>query len=150
MNKQLVSLTTEDKKYINELLSQGSGKIRVYKRAMALKKLDEGLSYATVSAQLDVTYQSVSKWAGKYESEGISCLLDKPRSGRPIVYDEQAVSKITALACSQAPEGYGRWSLRLLADKIVELELLPHVSYSEVRRVLKKTNYNPIERNNGV
>jgi len=53
------------------------------------------------------------------------------------------------MACSTPPEGYARWSLRLLADKIIELEILPEISYSQVGRFLKKTNFNLIEKDNG-
>ena len=76
-------------------------------------------------------------------------MVDKPRSGRPLKYDGLSASKITALACSDAPEGYPRWSLRLLSDRIVELEILPEMSYSQVGRVLKKMNFKLIVNDNG-
>jgi len=67
-------------------------------------------------------------------------LHDQLRSGRPIEIDGTQPAKITALACSTLPEGYAQWSLRLLADKAVELEYCEHISHTEVGQVLKKTN----------
>jgi hypothetical protein len=71
---------------------------------------------------------------------GLTCLYDAPRSGRPTLFDGLQRAKITALATSDAPEGYARWSLRLLAEKAVESGICDDVSYTFVRDVLKKTN----------
>jgi transposase len=87
-----------------------------------------------------VTIQTTSTWADKYKEAGLQFLTDKPRSGRPTVINGLQRAKITALACSDPPEGYERWSLRLLADKAVELKLVESISYGEVRLILKKTN----------
>ena len=149
MKKQHIKLSVEDNKKLTELLSKGSTKVRVQKRALALKKLDSGLTYKTVSDLLEVSYPTILKWAKKYRTNGLEFLQDKPRSGRPINYDGEAAAKVTAMACSTPPEGYARWSLRLLADKIIELEILPEISYSQVGRFLKKTNFNLIEKDNG-
>ena len=66
-------------------------------------------------------------------------LQDQPRSGRPIEVDGQQRDKITALACSQPPEGYAQWSLHLLADKAIELGYVEGISHTEVRKIFKKT-----------
>jgi putative transposase len=71
-------------------------------------------------------------------------LQDKPRSGRPVEIDGEQRAKITALACSETPDGRGKWSLRLLAEKIVELELCEEISHTQVGKILKKTNYSRI------
>jgi transposase len=97
-----------------------------------------------VAETVGVTKQSPSTWAKKYKESGLEVLTDKPRPGRPTVIDGLQRAKITALACSDPPEGYARWSLRLLADKAVELEYVEAISYGEVRRILKKTNSNLI------
>ena len=144
MKKQHISLSIEDKKYLDELLSKGSLKVRVQKRALALKRLDSGMSYQAVSKVVEVSYPTILNWAKKYRADGLEFLKDKPRSGRPIKYDGEASLKVTALACSEAPEGYQGWSLRLLSDKIVELDILPEMTHSQVRRILKKTNFNRI------
>jgi hypothetical protein len=67
-------------------------------------------------------------------------LQDKPRTGRPVEIDGKQRAQVTALACSEPPEGYARWSLRLLADKVVQLEYCEHISHTEVAEILKKTN----------
>lgn len=150
MKKQHVTLSVEDKEYLTSLLSKGSLKVRVQKRALALKKLDSGMSYQSVSKLLEVSYPTILNWAKKYRTTGLEFLQDKARSGRPIKYDGAAASKVTALACSQPPEGHARWSLRLLSDRVVELEILPEMTYSQVGRILKKTNFSHIENANGV
>jgi transposase len=89
---------------------------------------------------LQVTAPTISKWAAKYRETGLQVLQDKPRSGKPIEIDGKQRAKITALACSDPPEGYARWSLRLLADKVVELGYCEHISHTEVATILKKTS----------
>ncbi len=74
---------------------------------------------------------------------------DKPRSGRPIGLSAEQKAQITAIACSEPPKGYARWSLRLLADRIVELQLVERISHTEVGRVLKKMNCSLTEKGNG-
>jgi transposase len=75
-----------------------------------------------------------------YKQKGLKVLADEPRSGRPLQIDGEQRAKITALACSDPPEGYARWSLRLLADKAVELEYIETISHTEVADILKKTS----------
>ena len=107
---------------------------------MALLELDRGHTYKQVSDSLGVTVQTASIWAKKYKEGGLDFLQDKPRSGRPLEIDGIARAKITALACSDAPEGYGRWTLELLAERAVKLEYVESISYVEVSRILKKMN----------
>lgn len=138
MNKHHVTLNDADRAYLNNLISKGEQSVRVYKRALALLELDRGKTYTTVAQTVAVTKQVVSIWAKNYRESGLRCLEDKPRSGRPIELDGTARAKVTALACSEAPEGYGQWSLRLLAEKAVELEYCEHISHTEVAAILKK------------
>jgi putative transposase len=140
MKKEHVTLSQEDRTYLQNLLTKGSLPAKKYKRATALLELDRGRTFTEVAAIVGVVYQTVSTWAQKYEATGLAFLEDKPRPGRPTVIDGLDRAKITALACSDPPEGYERWSLRLLADKAVELELVESISYGEVRLILKKTN----------
>lgn len=140
MKKQHVKLKKADFKKIEIMLSKGSLKSREYKRATGLLALNNGQTYQEVSKLLGVTYQAVSSWAKKYKSEGLSFLKDKPRSGRPLEIDALQKAKITALACSEPPEGRNKWTLRLLADKIVELKYCDHISHNHVSLLLKKMN----------
>jgi transposase len=102
-----------------------------------------------VAKTVGVVIQTVSIWAGKYKTSGLDVLTDKPMPGRPVGLSGEQRAKITALACSDPPEGYGRWSLRLLADKAVELEYVESISYVGVGRILKKTNSSPTANSSG-
>lgn len=143
MKKQHVQLSEVDRKYLEDLVSKGDLAVKVYRRALGLLELDRGKTYGAVADTLGVNQSTVSKWAKRYQAEGLACLQDKPRSGRPAEIDGVQRAKITALACSDAPEGYGRWSLRLLAQKAVELEYCDHISHTEVAAILKKTTSSP-------
>lgn len=149
MKKQHVSLTDPDKVYLENLLCKGSLKARKQKRAYALLELNRGKTFGEVAKSLSAAYQTVSGWSKKYKSEGLSFLDDKPRSGRPIGLSGEDRAKITAIACSEPPEGYARWSLRLLADKLVELEIVEAISFRQVGYVLKKMNCSLTEKDNG-
>ena len=111
----------------------------MFKRATALLELDRGKSLQAVAQTVDSAYLTVAAWRDNYKKEGLKCLQDKPRSGRPIVIDGKQRAKITALACSPAPSGRARWDLRLLADKAVELGYCENISHTQVSKILKKT-----------
>jgi transposase len=149
MEKRHITLEQLDRTYLEALISKGSMKVRKQKRIQALLYLDDGKSFQTVSGLLKVTYQTVSKWAEKYKESKLSFLEEQPRSGRPVKFDGSDRSKVTALACSEAPQGHSQWSLRLLADRLVELEMIEDISYSTVGLILKKTLYNPIGSGSG-
>jgi transposase len=140
MKKQHVQLSEDDRKRLQFLTSQGERKARIYKRATALLELDRGRTFTAVAETIGTTYYTLSTLATKYKKEGLECLHDKPRNGRPIKFDGPQRAKITALACSEPPEGYGKWNLRLLAEKAVELEYCPSISHTQVSDILKKTN----------
>jgi putative transposase len=143
MKKQHVSLTDADRTHLQDLIKKGSLPAKTYKRALALLELDRGRTFTEVAEIVGVVLQTTSTWAQKYKESGLEFLSDKPRPGRPPVIDGLQRAKIMALACSDPPEGHERWSLRLLADKAVKLEIVDEISYGEVRLILKKTNSNP-------
>ena len=141
MKKEHVNLTDEDRETLHALLAKGSLKARIFKRATGLLELDRGKTLEAVAATLGVNYNTVAQWRDRYEEGDLSsALYDKPRSGRPIVIDGEARAKVTALACSPAPDGHARWGLKLLAEKAVELEYCDHLSRTHVGNILKKTN----------
>jgi len=150
MKKQHLTLTEEEFKFLDTLLCKGDLNTRVYKRAFALKKLHSGMTYQSVADLLEVSYTAVFGWAKKYRTEGLELLEDKPRSGRPTGISAEDRGKVTALACSSPPAGYQRWSLRLLASHLVELELIDEISHTDVGRILKKMNFSLIEKDTGV
>jgi len=138
--KQHIQLRDEDREFLEALIGKGELKAKAYRRALGLLELDRGQTYTAVSKILQVTIPTISGWAAKYRENGLQVLQDQPRSGRPVEIDGNQRAKITALACSEPPEGYAQWSLRLLADKVVELGYCERISHTEVREILKKTN----------
>jgi putative transposase len=139
MKKQHVQLTPADRGYLETLIRKGQKTARAYRRALGLLELDRGQTYTAVAKTLHVCIPTLSTWAALYKEKGLKVLEDKPRTGHPIQIDGEQRAKVTALACSEPPEGYARWSLRLLADKSVELGYCEHISHTEVADILKKT-----------
>lgn len=140
MKKEHVKLTEEDRQYLEGLTSKGEIRARTYSRALGLLELDRGKTFTEVANSLKKTIQTVSTWAAQYKEKGLGVLEDEARSGRPVEIDGMQRAKITALACSEPPEGHGQWSLRLLAEKSVELGYVEEISHTKVRHILKKTN----------
>lgn len=99
---------------------------------------------ANQSLRLGVAYQTVSRWRLNYQFSGLKSLEDEARAGRPILISGDQRAKITALACSEAPDGHARCTIRLLPDKAVELGIVGHLSHTHVRKILKKTNLSRI------
>ena len=139
MPKQHVQLTPEDRDTLTTLTTQGDQKARLYKRALGLLELDRGKTYTEVAHTLGLTHQTLRAWGKKYHTLGLACLKDAPRSGRPVAITGKQRAQITALACSRPPQGYGKWSLRLLADRCVELGYCDQLSHTHVQTILKKT-----------
>lgn len=106
---------------------------------MALPELDRGKTLQAVATTLGVDYNTVALWRDKYKEQGLACLQEAARAGRPIIIDGTQRAQITALACSDAPAGRAKWSLRLLADKVVELGYGDAISHTQVGNILKKT-----------
>lgn len=141
MRKKDLALSSADRSYLKGIVSKGKQPARVTKRAIALLQLDQGKAVAGISESLGVSLASVHNWRNRYISEGLSAVLeDKPRSGRPVTINGKTRARITALACSAPPEGHARWTLRLLADKVVELEICESLSHTKVNQILKKMN----------
>lgn len=140
MKKQHVKLRDIDREFLEALISKGELTAKAYRRALGLLELDRGQTYTVVSKTLQVSIPTLSTWTEKYRESGLQVLADKPRSGRPIEIEGNQRAKVTALACSDPPEGYAEWNLRLLADKAVELGYCEHISHTSVRQILKKTN----------
>jgi putative transposase len=140
MGKKHLELTESDRVSLHAILNKGTQRARVFKRATALLELDRGRAPREVAETLGVNYYSVTNWRDKYLEQGLSAAIeDAPRSGRPVEIDGTQRAKITALACSTPPEGHARWSLQLLADKIVELGYCEGISPTHVSTILKKT-----------
>lgn len=142
MKKEYIKLSQSDQDFLVALLAKGLSSPRVFKRATALLQLHRGKTLTAVAQTLQVSSYTVSLWRDSYNTNRLAFLHDKPRSGRPPVIDGLQRAKVTALACSTPPDGRARWTLRLLADKVVELGYCDHLSHTQSRRILKKTNSN--------
>jgi transposase len=106
---------------------------------------------AAISHQVGVSLGTVYAIRQRYVSEGVSAALEeRPRSGQPRKLKLEQEAQLTVLACSDAPAGHARWTIRLLADKAVELGIVEHIAPETVRQFLKKTNLSPGNSNGGV
>lgn len=149
MKKQHVTLSESDKQYLLDLLHQSSLTRKHFQRATALLELDKGATFLAVASLVETTHHTVSTWSKKYKENGLDFLTDKKRSGRPPEITGLQRAKITALACSRPPEGYKRWTLRLLSDKLIELDYVEQISHNQVGLILKKMSLNLIDSATG-
>lgn len=138
MKKEHLKLKKSDYSILEPMLSQRSLTVKIHKRVQALLLLHAGQTFRLVQQQAGLSFPTLKTLAERYRSTGLVCLTDLPRPGRPAGISGEERAKITALACSQAPQGHLRWTLRLLADKVVELGICEHLSYVHTREILKK------------
>ena len=139
MHKEHIKLSQADHDFLIIITAKGQFTARVFKRATALLQLDKGQTLRAVADSLQVTQKAVAQWRDNYHASGLQALEDAPRSGRPIRIDGKQRAQLTALACSTPPQGHARWTLRLLADKAVELGYCERLSHTKARSILKKT-----------
>jgi len=144
-----LKLKSKDRETLEKVIRSGKVPSRVFKRARGLLALDAGESLAAVAEDLKVHRVTVKAWRDGYNESGLALLQDAPRTGRPTTLDGMQRAKITALACTDAPDGHSQWSLRLLADKVVELGYCDDISHTQVRRVLKKTSLSRTSKKRG-
>ena len=136
----VLSLPAEEVAQLQQMLSKGKHAVRSLKRAQVLLALHQGEKPATVAQLVGVSPAMAYNIRNRYLAEGLTAALsEKPRPGQPSKFDKAAQAHLTALACSQAPDGRSRWTLRLLADRLVELRLVESISYKTVGEQLKKT-----------
>jgi transposase len=132
-----IQLSQEERHKLEALVKGGQNKVRVIHRAQILLWSEEGRSNRDIAELLQLTPLTVARtqqrWVEKHSLE------DEPRAGRPPCLDGKQEAFLVALTCSEAPEGLERWSVRLLADKLVELGVVEgSISKDSVARRLKK------------
>src|SRR6266446_4391620 len=148
-----IDMTDAECAALREILSQNKVKRSTIIHAYILLKADGscGWTNADIASAYDVSTKKVEQLKKRFVEEGFeAALYRKPVTNahrRKITGDEEA--HLIALCCSKAPEGYNTWTLRMLADKMVELAIVDSVSHETVRRTLKKTNLNRGKRKNG-
>ncbi len=145
--KYIVTLTDEERQMLQAMLSRGKAAARKLIHARILLKADVGCGGPgwnddAIAEGLEVGRATVERVRQQFVEEGLEAALErrKPRRQYARTLDGDAEAHLVALACSQAPDGRSRWTLRLLADRMVQLEYVEQVSYQTVRRALKKTN----------
>jgi transposase len=134
-----VRLNEEEREELNRYIRHGQSSARSLTRARILLLADEGQSDAEIIDALKVSRTTTVRIRKRYCEGGMeSALSEKPRCGAPPKIDARVEAKLTALACSNPPEGKSRWTMNLLADKLVELGEVDSISGMSVCRVLKK------------
>jgi putative transposase len=147
--KYLVDLTADEREALLQLIRKGKPAARKVTRARILLKASEGFTDVQIAAALNAGEATVERTRKRFVEEGLDALNEHPRPGaRPKLKGKQE-AHIIALACSKAPEGRRRWTLRLLADKVVELGFAKSFSREAARRLLKKTNLSLGSTSNG-
>lgn len=137
--KYIVKLSADERQYLLDVTSKGTLAARSMKRAQILLKADEGLKDEGIMAALNVSRPTVERIRKRFVEGNVDKALNEdPRPGGRIKLDGRAEAQLIALVCSSAPAGRERWTLRLLAQKLVELDVVDDISYESVRQHLKK------------
>ena len=149
-NRQIIQLSPSNKSSLTKILAKKETSAREQTRARVLDLLARQESPAEIANLLAVGIATVYNIQKRFLETGFeTALYVKVRTGKPPTIKPEEKARITALACSEAPAGYARWSLRLLADKAVELGYLESISHMEVSRILKKTHFARTNKSSG-
>lgn len=142
-----VTLTEDERSQLEALTHSGKTAAAKFIHARALLLCDAGAQgspwkVAEVAEALGVTTRTIEHLKERFVEEGIAAALERKPTAKPpkLTFDGAFDARLTALACSPAPAGRARWTIRLLAEKVVELKIAPGVSTMSVHRALKKTN----------
>ena len=150
MQKYKVTLSKEERQKLESIVSKGKHRSQKVLNALILLNCDEGLyqqeklTNETIARVLQISMRKIDRVKKRFVEEGLEVTLNGTKGQR--YYEKKADGEfeahLVAMSCSKPPEGFSRWSLRLLADKMVELNYVDKISYETVRRVLKKTKLN--------
>jgi transposase len=137
--KYLGDMHADEREQLEQLLRGGKHATRKVTRARILLKAAEGRTEEEIAQALHVGRVTVERTRQRFVEGGLEALHDRPRPGKKPTLKAKGEARLMAEACSAAPEGRQRWTLELLADRVVELKLAESYAYEAVRRVLKKT-----------
>ncbi len=141
MNRMPFKLKTRDREFLTNLTKTGSRNSREFERAYILLALDKGKKHDEIQDFYNVSRITIWRIKRNYMEAGVvGAIQDEPRSGQPIKYDEKIKADIVALACSKAPEGRSRWTLRSLENTLKIEHSLETINRETIRLILKKTN----------
>jgi hypothetical protein len=157
MKKFTVTLTQEERIELKQIASKGKHKSQKVINSLILLGCDEGTYQKTrstneeISRVLKISMRKIDRVKNRFVVDGLDVALNGQKGSR--VYAKKAdgdfEAHLVALSCSDPPDGFARWSLRLLADKVVELNYIDAISHESIRRILKKTNLNLGKRKAG-
>jgi transposase len=138
--KYLVDLSANERESLRQLVSRGKHSSRKVTRARILLLAAEGLTDEHIVKALKTAFATVERTRKRFVEEGLGCLNERPRRGQARKLTGKQEAHLIAVACSTPPGGRARWTLQLLADKVVELKFTNSIARETVRQVLKKTN----------
>jgi transposase len=145
-----VTLTDEERDRLEGLARKRTASARMVRRAQALLLAAEGKTDEVIAGQLRMGVASLERLRRRFVEEGLEAALrERPRPGaRPKLGPKQR-AMVVALACTKPPEGRERWTMQLLAERVVELEIVPDITDEAIRRLLKRTSSSPGSRRSG-
>ena len=157
VKKYVVKLSDDERSRLNDLIGKGKSPAKRLLKARILLKADaseagSGWSDSRIIEALETCASTVYRVRRQLVEEGFEAVLGRKQRATPAVqriFDGEKEAKLIALACSQPPRGRVRWTLRLLEEKVVELNIVDRASDNTIGRTLKKMSCGPISRNNG-
>ena len=150
MKKYLVDLTDSERATLQAVIRRGKTQARKVTRARILLHADRGATDSEIITALGVGLATVERTRRRFVEQGVEALNERPRPGARRRLSAKAEARLVAETCSAAPEGRQRWTVRLLAGRVIELGLADSCSHETVRRVLKKSASSRGSRSNGV
>lgn len=144
MKRYKVELTEEERTKLDALTTKGSAKARRIKRALILLAADDGDADETIAGKVRVGTATVERVRKRFVLESLDVALsERQRPGKPRLLDGRQEAHVIALACSEPPAGRARWTLQLLADRLVELDIVESICDETVRQTLKRGTSSP-------
>ena len=137
--KYLVDLSSDERETLLQLVRRGKHSSRKVTRARILLLAADGFTDEQIVTSLTTAFATVERTRKRFVEEGLGCLNERPRRGQAPKLTGKQEAHLIAIACSTPPEGRARWTLRLLADKVVELKFTDSIARETIRQVLKKT-----------
>jgi len=146
-----IDVTREDQNEVRELLTRGVQQVRVVLRSLALLQLAEGVSAPRIADVVPMTPQAIRKVGHRYREGGLArALYEKQRPGAAELLEDSEKQRIIAMACSHPPEGFARWTVRLVAEEAVKRKLVPKVGRETIRILLLHHDLKPWREKNVV
>jgi hypothetical protein len=156
--KYLVTLTADERDHLDDLLRTGTASALVQARARILLKADQAeggpaLDDETIADELEVGLRTISRVRRRFVERGFEDCIRRKKQDKPSrlrALDGAAEAQLIAVACSDPPDGRAAWTMQMLADKLIELEVVETISDETVRRAMKKTHSSRGSRSSGV